>query len=574
MASAFIIQVQPQLQRDPNEETAALLRVLIHKIDNTTFGSDVPALPQWTGPARMAVHVQFILYASLAASLLSAFLAMLGKQWLNRYASIDMRGSAIERSQNRQRKLDGIITWYFEHVLECLPLMLQVALLLLGCALSRYLWEINTAVASVVIGVTSLGMLFYLFILAAGATSDGCPYQTPWTDTIRRLFHPLSHPMSHLLPLLARHRVLVRVLIGVEEKYGTVTASLLLPPMILAAIATDAFLDGWTMFRAMFRLLVVSAREVRSWLGWKFPVPEQALDYQVTALDFRCISWILRTSLDKTTNLLTLKFLKTILATPSLKAILETPGFNPDIAVGCFIAFSSCFVVDNHGWISITRGSEQLADMSAICFLRVFSSLLITTPTSSTIEDVRQRYLRTFTFFALLQDSPYHLPVNAVHRLFRTNVLRHMVTTEDYHTHLKRTHFPDLAWTRYNPPLDELVPFAQALAQVAQSEYQSCERGNRKVPRWLLRFALRFLSQDPLPPISVVINCLTIIATDLGCNVSGISNMPSNKKCVHAPDTTVSLLTLHQNTACSLQVDNREMRSCFSRDSTHECTWI
>ena len=80
MTSAFIIQVQPQLQKDPNEETAALLRVLIHKIDNTTFGGDVPALPQWTGPARMVVQVQSILYASLAASLLSALLAMLGKQ--------------------------------------------------------------------------------------------------------------------------------------------------------------------------------------------------------------------------------------------------------------------------------------------------------------------------------------------------------------------------------------------------------------------------------------------------------------------------------------------------------------
>jgi hypothetical protein len=80
-----------------------------------------------------------ILFASLAASLLSAFLAMLGKQWLNRYQSTDMRGTAIERSQNRQRNLDGVVAWYFDYVLESLPLMLQVALLLLGCALSRYL---------------------------------------------------------------------------------------------------------------------------------------------------------------------------------------------------------------------------------------------------------------------------------------------------------------------------------------------------------------------------------------------------------------------------------------------------
>ncbi|KAF9644092.1 hypothetical protein BDM02DRAFT_3073098, partial [Thelephora ganbajun] len=184
VTSAFIVQAQSQLQPDPNQETAALLRVLIHKIDNTTFGGDVPALPRWTGPPRTIVHVQSILYASLFTSLLSAFLAMLGKQWLNRYASIDMRGSAIERSQNRQRKLDGIVVWYFDHVMESLPVMLQIALLLLGCALSRYLWEINTTVTFVVLGVTSFGVLFLLFIVFAGTTSDSCPYQTPAANAI------------------------------------------------------------------------------------------------------------------------------------------------------------------------------------------------------------------------------------------------------------------------------------------------------------------------------------------------------------------------------------------------------
>lgn len=56
------------------------------------------------------MQVQSFLYASLATFLLSAFLVMLQKQWLNRFASVDMQGSAIERSQDWQRKLDGIVT--------------------------------------------------------------------------------------------------------------------------------------------------------------------------------------------------------------------------------------------------------------------------------------------------------------------------------------------------------------------------------------------------------------------------------------------------------------------------------
>ena len=83
-----------------------------------------PCSPTMVWPSthnRSNVQVQAILYACLAASLFSAFLAMLGKQWLNRYASVDMRGSAIERCQNRQRKL--ILTW---HVHQCLHRALTV----------------------------------------------------------------------------------------------------------------------------------------------------------------------------------------------------------------------------------------------------------------------------------------------------------------------------------------------------------------------------------------------------------------------------------------------------------------
>ena len=153
------------------------------------------------------VHARAILFASLSASLISAFPAMLGKQWLNRYASTEMRGSAIERSQNRQPKLDGIVGWYFDHVMESLPLMLQVALLLLGCALSRYLWEISITIASVVIGVTSLGLLLYLSIVVAGAVWESCPYQTPgstflcylgpkFKEWFTQLPQPLGSPWS------------------------------------------------------------------------------------------------------------------------------------------------------------------------------------------------------------------------------------------------------------------------------------------------------------------------------------------------------------------------------------------
>ena len=76
--------------------------------------------------------------------------------------------------------------------------MLQAALLLLGVALSRYLWEVDITIASVVLGVTSLGVIFYIFIIIAGTASNDCPYQTPFS----RIFRYVPRLFFHHAPRL------------------------------------------------------------------------------------------------------------------------------------------------------------------------------------------------------------------------------------------------------------------------------------------------------------------------------------------------------------------------------------
>jgi len=119
-------------------------------------------------------------------SLLAAFVAMLGKQWLNRYLR-HTGGSMIERCGDRQRKFDGLQKWPFRLFVEGLPIMLQIALLLLTCGLSRYMWSVNTSVARVVISFTALGILFYIGIVVAGTSSYECPFQTPASIALRHL---------------------------------------------------------------------------------------------------------------------------------------------------------------------------------------------------------------------------------------------------------------------------------------------------------------------------------------------------------------------------------------------------
>ena len=87
------------------------------------------------------------MYASLLISLLAAFVAMLGKQWLNRYLR-HAGGSTIERCGDRQRKCDGLKKWPFHLFVESLPVLLQVALLLLACVRATHSLQLSVPLRS------------------------------------------------------------------------------------------------------------------------------------------------------------------------------------------------------------------------------------------------------------------------------------------------------------------------------------------------------------------------------------------------------------------------------------------
>jgi hypothetical protein len=483
VTSAFLVQVDSQLQPDPNEEAAALLRVLIYKIDNTSFGGDVPTVPQWSGPPRTIVRVEAILYASLAASLFTAFLTMLGKQWLNKYTSIDMRGSAIERSQNQRQKLDGFTTWYFDYVMESLPLMLQFALLLLSCALSLYLWGIDRTAASVVLGFTSFGVVFYTFIVVAGAASMSCPYQTPSAHILRHIWSVLHSASSSAS--ITTNPWSIHIFGRSIEGIAALPFCILLLPLALLIAA-------YRLVRAVVRVLVRRApgrlRGVRG------------LPPQTAVLDLQCILWILQTSLDKFVHLSTLKSLAT------MKTLAD---FNPTLVSACFDILADCVAVVN-GELMIRQGSEELAEVSALCLLRTFTHLAIMDPTSSLLEDVRRRYTSTFP-----------LRTNSTTFISRLNFV---VIHHTFYSPRRRTqgeNLPRIQWEDYKPPGDEQIVLARALAELAPLKYQI----HHKVPRWILRFALHHLSQDPLPPTSAVVDCLSIVAIDLDCTLSNTTTL-------------------------------------------------
>ncbi|KAG2073812.1 hypothetical protein BDR04DRAFT_1009760 [Suillus decipiens] len=189
VSSAFIVAMESNLSPDPSVTTNALLtQLVLIGLGNFTAAGSTPVAPAWS-PSIAHLRIQSVAYASLSFSLLAAFWAVLGKQWLGYYKSHRYgRGSEEERGKRRQEKFDGIVTWHFDAVLQSFPILLQFSLFLFGIALSANMWYEQHTIAWVIIATTVFGFLFYSLMVMAALVSPACPFQTP-VSTILRMFH-------------------------------------------------------------------------------------------------------------------------------------------------------------------------------------------------------------------------------------------------------------------------------------------------------------------------------------------------------------------------------------------------
>ena len=196
VSAAFVIDIHSNLQPVPNEKSATLLLAILLTLNQSAIPGETFTVPHIEeGPSTEIVTTACLMYASLFISLLAAFIAMLGRQWLNRYLR-HSGGSMIERCGDRQRKWDGLERWPLHFFVESLSAMLQVSLFLLACGLCRHMWSINTPVAYTLIGLTGLGATFYIVILIAGTSSYACPFQTPVSTALRGLWKRVKQALS------------------------------------------------------------------------------------------------------------------------------------------------------------------------------------------------------------------------------------------------------------------------------------------------------------------------------------------------------------------------------------------
>jgi len=302
--------------------TVAYMQILIHAVNNTLFPDASPGAIAWTGPPPQIVTVQSLLYASLTTSLFAAFLAMLGKQWVNRYIR-NRGGSAADKSRDRQRKLDGFKKWHIHLAIESLPVMLQLALLLLGCALSLYLWTINRTVAGVVVAVTLLGVTSYTFLTLAATLCYNCPYQTPPSILIRTIIRYLSDsdaPFARSLRSLLKPLPSIRNLKTILRHLSSVVRRALASFHCISTVAEEA---------EDIPLAAVTASPARIF-------EDVLIDWEVCQADVRCIAWVLDSTTDPDVIFSTVQFAVDMIWYPEIARALS-PHILAELFFDCLV---------------------------------------------------------------------------------------------------------------------------------------------------------------------------------------------------------------------------------------------
>ena len=252
----------------------------------------------WPQPPHWVVVVQCILYASLETALLAAFLAMLGKQWINRYNQRDGR-SAGEKSRIRQQKLDGLNKFYFHLVVGGPSAMLQFALFLLGCALSKYFWTANRPVALVSVSFMFSATALYLFFTIT-AISDNCPYWTPFSFLARILAKLIFSVLS-----FGAHSV----------RQGLHGAAALLKLRRVSVAQPNLELPQTTIMPA------------QSTTGQPIYFGENNIDLNICEGDARCVSWILDSATDDDVVICAARFAADTILYPQVADILNPHMF-------------------------------------------------------------------------------------------------------------------------------------------------------------------------------------------------------------------------------------------------------
>lgn len=285
-----------------------------------------PSSTTWNGPPFEFVVVQSLLYISAVISFSVVSLAMLEKRRINRYIR-NRRHPPVNKSRDRQQKLDGLGGRYFRLAIKSLPVMLQLALLLLGFALSLYLWTTSRTSVQVAPAFTLFAVVSYVLLTLTVMVYYNCPHRTPRSiaarthtrrltqscSTFARSIRSLTTPTAgaHILSVEDLKRILRQLRAGI---YSTLSSF----GCILGVLDEEKHIP-------------LAVAGLPPWLK-DIPIDRGG---GVCKADAHCISWILHSTADTDVVFSTARFVVDTIRCPKIaqarspRTLADGTGINP-----------------------------------------------------------------------------------------------------------------------------------------------------------------------------------------------------------------------------------------------------
>ncbi|PSR81771.1 hypothetical protein PHLCEN_2v6280 [Hermanssonia centrifuga] len=180
----FLIETYKTLSEDPNDTSVSILRQISSQTRSYTMHAgflnstaDPENIPAFTLPL-LALPINIIWFASLALAVVTASFAILAKQWLREYMSVEST-SAQAHLRIRQFRVTALDDWMIFDIAAVLPLLLQLSLGLFFLGLCFFSWTVHPAIGYTIIPIVFGWGILFAFAIIAPALSARCPYKTP-----------------------------------------------------------------------------------------------------------------------------------------------------------------------------------------------------------------------------------------------------------------------------------------------------------------------------------------------------------------------------------------------------------
>ena len=185
IVTTFLIRALDDLGPDYQQQSALLLHQILNGRDPSLESASDPTIP--FRASALAVAVNCLWFASLAASLGASFGAMICKEWLTEYHGGANPVVELIRACQRQIRYMAFQRWNVYALVALLPPLLHSSVILFFSGAVMYLWQMDGRVAIVYQVIGGLFVLTYFI-------STFLPFVTnaPFRPYSTLLFHRLS----------------------------------------------------------------------------------------------------------------------------------------------------------------------------------------------------------------------------------------------------------------------------------------------------------------------------------------------------------------------------------------------